>query len=79
MTVMLAREVRINLILAMSTTVLGVLMRVGGILALKNQWFLPEYTTTTKGVGGALIVLGLLWLGLSLIKRMTAPPERAAR
>ena len=79
MTVMRAREVRINLILSISTAVLGVAMRLGGILALKYQWFLPEYANSTKGVGGTLVLLGLLWIGLTLIKRLSLPPERAVR
>ncbi len=79
MTVMRAREVRINLILSIATALLGVLLRLGAILALKYNWFLPEYANTTKGVGGALIVLGLVWIGLTVIKKMTGPAEKAAR
>ena len=51
----------------------------GGILALKNDWFLPEYNTVAKGCGGALILFGLVWLGLTAIKRAMLPPEKAAR
>lgn len=79
MTVMLAREVRINFILSIALAVLGVLMRLGGILALKNNWFLPEYATVAKGCGGALILFGLVWFGLTAIKRAMLPAQKAAR
>ncbi len=79
MTVMRAREVRTNLILSIATAVLGVLMRLWGTLALKFNWFLPEYDATIKGCGGVLVVLGLIWVCLTAIKRVTAPPEKAVR
>jgi hypothetical protein len=79
MTVMLAREIRLNLILSLSTAVLGLLLRLVGVLALKFDWFLPEYAAVTKGSGGTLFLIGLLWLGMALIKRTRLPREKTAR
>lgn len=76
MTVMRAREVRINLILSLATAVLGLVMRLIGVLALNYDWYLPEYATVTKGCGGMLLILGLLWVGMSLIKWSMTSPRR---
>ncbi len=73
---MRAREVRINLILAVLLTVIGLAMRLLGVIALKNELFLPEYATTLKGIGAAVLAIGLLWLGLALIKRAVLPAAR---
>lgn len=81
MTVMCAREVRLNLILSIATAVVGLAMRISGMVALKFHfpWFLPEYANATKGCGDAILLLGLIWLGLTAIKRAMASPGKTAR
>ena len=79
MTVMRAREVRINLILSTALALIGLLMWIVGGLALKNNWFLPEYDSSAKGCGSVFLICGLVWLGLSLIKKVMTPPERAEK
>ncbi len=76
MTEMRAKEVRVNLILAIATTAIGLGMGVLGSMGLTKNLFLPEYARTTKGVGIAVLIVGLIWLGLTLIKRAIVPPER---
>ena len=79
MTEMRAREVWLNLILALAVSALGLVMRLLGTLGHKKNLLLPEYALTIKGVGGAVLAIGLLWLGLALLKRLLQPPERPPR
>jgi len=79
MTEMRAREVRLNLILAVATSAIGLILRVVGAVGIKKNLFLSEYAQTIHGVGGAILIIGLIWLGLALLKHAFLPPEKPPR
>ena len=70
MTQMSPREIRINLLFAGATTTVGALLWILCSIGLWKDVFLPEYALAWRGVGQALVVLGLIWIGLANLKRI---------
>ncbi|MFO7534614.1 MAG: hypothetical protein R6X19_02855 [Kiritimatiellia bacterium] len=79
MTKMNAREIRINLYLSGFVSILGLLLWVLGLAAVKQGFFLIEYAVMTRGTGVVVLLVGLLWLAASLIKLSNSPRARAVR
>lgn len=72
MTMMQTRETRLNVILSLAFTVVGSAMWAIGLTAQVQGWFLPEYVKTIRGCGGAILLVGLIWLMLTAIRPLPA-------
>lgn len=72
MTQMSTPEIRLNFFLSVSTSILGLLLWVLGLVAVKQGFFLIEYAVMTRGIGGVLLLSGLVWLFLVEIRSTTA-------
>ena len=72
MTVMQAKEIRVNFILSLAFTLVGLALWSFGLAAQVQGWFLPEYVKTTRGCGGAILLVGLIWLMLTSIRPLPA-------
>lgn len=75
MTMMLASETRLNLILSLGLTVLGLLTWLVGLLAVVQGFLLPDYATVTQGCGGLFVLLGMLWGMLTSLRVEAALPN----
>ncbi len=72
MTQMKEKEILINFILAVLTTTLGASLWIFCEIGFRKGFLLPEYALAWKGVGQALLALGLIWISLSALKKLLA-------
>lgn len=72
MTMMQTRETRFNFILSLGFALVGLAMWSFGLTAQVQGWFLPEYVKTARGCGGAILLVGLIWLMLTAIRPLPA-------